>query len=125
MISFNNVLRSLPLGLQGLLLARCPLRANTQFVQILHRFPQLLALEITHLSTQLHKEYQLVSISAIQSLILHPPGSLQWFGLKASEIDVMKNKEDINNTENRLLRACISQLAAAAFPLRDRSLLWD
>ncbi len=116
--SFNNMLLSLPLSLQGLLLSNCPLRKNTQFVRMLHRFPQLLALEISDGLNEDIEESQLVSVDDILSLALHPPVLLQWFHLEAAMVDVMKNKEDIDNAENGRVCTCIAKLTAAAFPLR-------
>ncbi len=114
--SFNNVLQSLPVGLQALSLKSCPLHKNTQFVQILRQFTQLLGLELS--TTFKTNDNHIISFDDIQSLVTHPPASLRWFRLADALIEVTKCKEEVHNAENRCIRTFITKLIAAAFPLR-------
>ncbi len=114
--SFNNVLQSLPVGLKALDFRGCPLRNNTQFVQILQQFTQLRSLMLSTLFKV--DDNHIPSLDDIQSLIIHPPVSLRCFQLADALIEVTKCMEDVHDAENRRMRTFIAKLIAAAFPQR-------
>ncbi len=88
MTSFNNMLSSLPIGIQALKLKNCPLRKSARFLPALRRFTHLRGLEISN-DVDVEKNHQ-ISLSDIHSLAKHPPVSLQWFEVLDDVIDVMQ-----------------------------------
>ncbi len=118
MTSFNNLLRSLPVGIQALELLDCPLGNNTQFVQILRQFAQLVGLEISHWKDEEVEASEQISLDDIRELVAHPPVSMRCFVLDSALIAIMKNEEAVDDVESKSMRACITALLAAAFPLK-------